>query len=286
MNANAGNASRRPHSRYLGLLVPGFFALLLSCGDDSASDAGTDAGADAGPDVGPDVGADAEADVGVDGGGPAALLVFSRTAGFRHDSIAAGLAMIESIAADRGWSTVQTEDPSTFIALLDGVDVTVWLNTSGDVLDDDQQAAFEAWYRAGGGWVGVHAASDTEYDWPWYGDLVGAWFANHPAIQDAQYVRESDVHPAVAHLDARWLRRDEHYNFRRNPRDVGVEVVLTIDESSYDGGDMGDDHPIAWGRDFDGGRTFYTALGHTVESYSEEDFVRHVAGAIDYVLAR
>lgn len=273
--------------------------LLLACGDDSASDAGSDTGRDAGTDgsadgsadaasdAATDAGADAGADAATDAGGPAALLIFTRTQGFRHSSIDAGLAMIESIASDRGWSTVHTEDPSTFVTLLDGVDATVWLNTSGDVLDDAQQSAFEEWYRAGGGWVGVHAASDTEYDWAWYGELVGAWFANHPAIQDAEYVPENDVHPAVAHLDARWMRRDEHYNFRRNPREVtGVEVALVIDESSYDGGEMGDDHPIAWGRDFDGGRTFYTALGHTVESYSEEAFARHVAGAIEYVLTR
>ncbi len=275
-------------------LVVAALVALLGCGDDDAPrDAGSsdasdariesDSGDGGDPDADSDA-SDAEADPDADVG-PASLLIFTRTEGFRHSSIDPGIAMIESIASDRGWSTVQTEDPDTFVSLLDGVDVAVWLNTSGDVLDDEHQTAFEAWYRAGGGWVGVHAASDTEYDWAWYGELVGAWFANHPRIQDAEYIRESDVHPAVAHLSARWMRRDEHYNFRRNPRD-DVNVVLSLDESTYDGGEMEGDHPIAWGRDFDGGRTFYTALGHTVESYSEEEFVRHVAGAIEYVLAR
>jgi type 1 glutamine amidotransferase len=260
--------------------------LLASCGDDATgTDAGTDAGArrDAGAiDAGPEAERDASTDAGDPG--PIEVVVFSRTEGFPHDSIGAGITALNELALANGWTLTATEEPSELVSALDDADVAVFLMTTGDVLDPPEEAAFEAWFRAGHGYVGVHSASDTEYDWAWYGMLVGAYFADHPAIQEAALVRERADHAAVAHLPERWIRTDEWYNFRANPR-AEVEVLLSIDEASYRGGTMGD-HPMAWAHEFDGGRAFYTALGHTRESYAEPDFRAHLAGAIAWAADR
>jgi type 1 glutamine amidotransferase len=212
--------------------------------------------------------------------GETAVLVFTRTTGFRHDSIPDAIAAVRSIGSDGGLAVDATEDPSAFTdANLAPYRVVLFLLTTGDVLDDDQQAAFERWIRAGGGWAGVHSASDTEYDWPFYGELVGAYFAGHPEIQPATVRVEDRIHPSTAALPEVWLRTDEWYSFRANPRQ-SVHVLATVDESTYSGGSMGADHPIAWCHEFDGGRAFYTGGGHTRESYTEPLFVAHLTGAI------
>ena len=155
--------------------------------------------------------------------------------------------------------------------------------TTGDVLNDDQQAAFERYIRAGHGFVGVHSAADTEYDWPWYGRLLGAYFKNHPAIQQATVTVLDPRHPSTARLPRRWIREDEWYNFASNPRRA-VRVLATVDETTYAAGDgaMGRDHPIAWAHEFDGGRAWYTAAGHTEASYQEPLFLSHLLGGIQY----
>ena len=210
------------------------------------------------------------------------VLVFSKTTGYRHDSIAAGIEAISSLADAGGWGFRSTEDSGVFTAegLLE-FNVLVFLSTTGDVLDEPEQAAMEAFIRAGNGFVGVHSASDTEYDWPWYGALLGAYFKAHPAIQPATLRVEDRAHPASAHLGAAWSRTDEWYGFVTNPRSH-VNVLLSLDEASYDPGDgaMGGDHPITWYHEYDGGRSFYTALGHAAESYAESDFLRLLDGAI------
>jgi type 1 glutamine amidotransferase len=155
----------------------------------------------------------------------------------------------------------------------------VFLNTSGTVLDNGQRDALAAHVRAGGGYVGVHCASASEYDWPEYGDLIGAWFDRHPEVQPATLRVEDPGHPATAHLPQSWERVDEWYDFRTNPRPY-VHVLLTVDEASYRGGGMGADHPLAWCRSYGRGRSFYTALGHTVESYVEPALCTHLAGGI------
>jgi type 1 glutamine amidotransferase len=211
------------------------------------------------------------------------VLVFSRTLGFRHDSIAAGIAAIQKLGMEQGFAVDQSEDPAQFNdATLADYDVVIWLSTTADVLDDGQQSAFQRYIEAGGGWVGVHAAADTEYDWPWYGQLLGnnAWFRIHPMIQTAQVDVEQADHPATAHLPARFALEDEWYNFRANPRSA-VNVLLRLDETSYQPGDgaMGD-HPIAWYHEFDGGRAFYTALGHRIELYTDPQYTQHLLGGI------
>ncbi|MET0792298.1 MAG: ThuA domain-containing protein [Polyangiaceae bacterium] len=222
------------------------------------------------------------------GVGPAvSVLVFSRTAVYRHDSIPAGIRALSALAADRGWQLTATEDATQFSdAGLAAYDAVIFLSTTGDVLDDAQQAAFERFIRAGKGFVGIHSASDTEYDWAWYGALVGAYFREHPAVQAADVVSESLTGPATTGLPNPWRRSDEWYAFQSNPR-PNVQVLLSLDESSYSPGSatMNGDHPIAWSHEYDGGRAFYSALGHTSESYSDPLFVGHLAGGIAWVLA-
>ncbi|TDB75510.1 ThuA domain-containing protein [Micromonospora sp. KC723] len=213
---------------------------------------------------------------------PFSVLVFSKTAGFRHDSIPAGVAAIERLGAENGFTVDATEDAAAFTdANLARYAAVVWLSTTGDVLDAGQQAAFERYIRDGGGYAGIHAASDTEYNWAWYGDLVGAYFASHPANQTATIKVEDPAHPSTASLPAKWTRFDEWYNFRANPR-ADVHVLASLDERSYTpgAGAMGADHPHAWCHDFDGGRSWYTAGGHTVESYTEPSFLAHLLGGV------
>jgi type 1 glutamine amidotransferase len=209
-----------------------------------------------------------------------AILVFSKTEGFRHDSIPAGIAAIRQQGSTRGFSVDATEDGAAFTDdNLARFKVVVFLSTTGDVLNAPQQSAFERFVRRSGGFVGVHSAADTEYDWPFYGALLGAYFAGHPDIQNATIQIEDASHPSTASLPRTWMRRDEWYNFQRNPRG-GVTVLATIDERSYSGGTMAPDHPIMWSHTYEGGRAWYTAGGHTQESFSEPLFVDHVGRAI------
>lgn len=164
---------------------------------------------------------------------PFSVLVFSKTAGFRHDSIPTGIAAIQALGAEHGFTVDTTEDGGAFTdANLAKYQAVIWLSTTGDVLDGEQQAAFERYIQGGGGYVGIHAASDTEYSWAWYGDLVGAYFASHPANQQATVKVEDHAHPATAHLPERWSRFDEWYNYQSNPR-PDVHVLASLDETSY-----------------------------------------------------
>jgi type 1 glutamine amidotransferase len=213
---------------------------------------------------------------------PYDVLVFSKTAGFRHDAIPVGIQTIRDLGAANGFTVTATEDAGAFsTANLAQYEAVVFLSTTGDVLNAEQQAAFEAYIRGGGGYLGVHAAADTEYDWPFYGNLVGAWFASHPAIQSVQSVTEDRAHPGTAHLPPTWTRTDELYNYRSNPRST-AHVLASLNESSYSGGTMGD-HPITWCKTVDSGRSFYTGFGHTQESYADPAFRNQLLGGIRYV---
>jgi cytochrome c len=209
-----------------------------------------------------------------------AVLVFSRTEGFRHDSIPAGIAAIRQQGSQKGFSVDAGESADVFTdESLAKYKVVVFLSTTGDVLSAPQQAAFERFVRGGGGFVGVHSAADTEYDWPFYGALMGAYFGGHPDIQNATIQIEDAGHPSTSGLPRSWMRRDEWYNFQRNPRGT-VTVLATIDERTYSGGTMAGDHPIMWSHIYEGGRAWYTAGGHTAESYSELLFVEHLGKGI------
>ena len=222
-------------------------------------------------------------------------LVFSRTAGFRHSSIDEGIAAIEKLGAEHGFQVDATEDATAFRAdVLSKYDTVVFLSTTGDVLDASQQAAFEDYIRAGGGYTGVHAASDTEYGWRWYGNLVGAYFRNHPANQTADVHVEDQEHPSTAGLPAVYEKLDEWYNFKApafseigdadySPRSR-VHVLARVDEASYDEADgnaTDDDHPVTWCQRYDGGRAWYTAMGHTEASYTEAEFLTQLLGGLE-----
>ena len=208
------------------------------------------------------------------------VLVFSKTAGFRHDSIPAGIAAVEKLGTEHGFTVDATEDSAAFTSRnLAEYDAIVWLSTTGNVLDTAQQAAFESYVDGGGGYVGVHAAADTEHDWPWYGTLVGAYFVSHPVPQPASVIVEDAANESTAHLPTIWRRFDEWYDYRTNPRDQ-VTVLASVDESTYTGGSMGADHPITWWHDVGAGRAWYTGLGHTVAAFSEPNFTRMLLGGI------
>lgn len=212
------------------------------------------------------------------------VLVFTHTTGYRHGSIPAGIQAIRGLGEQLGFLVEDTEAPSRFTAAsLADFAAVVFLNTTGDVLNEAQQDAFEEFIRGGGGYVGVHSAADTEYDWPWYGELVGAWFASHPRIQEGHLSVQDRAHPSSRCLSDPWVRVDEWYDFRSLPPE-GTTILLTIDEASYDGGGMGSPHPMAWAREVAGGRAWYTALGHTAESYSEPAFLDHLAGGIIWAM--
>ena len=212
------------------------------------------------------------------------VLVFTKTESFVHESIDAGKVAIMKLGEKHGFAVDTTSDASLFKEkTLQKYNVVVFLNTTGNVLNDAQQLEFNRFIQAGGGYMGVHAAADTEYDWPWYGELVGAYFDSHPNdpnVREAVVQVVDPEHISTKHLPAEWKRNDEWYNYKSIRPDI--QVVLNLDESSYEGGTNGENHPIAWYHDFDGGRSFYTGLGHTIEAYDEPDFLEHLWGGINY----
>jgi cytochrome c len=211
------------------------------------------------------------------------VLVFSKTTGYRHSSIAVGKLAIQKLGKENGFDVDTTENAELFNDdNLKKYSAVIFLNTTGDVLNYKQQVAFERFIQAGGGFAGIHSATDTEYDWGWFGDLIGAWFDNHPEIQTASLNVVDSSHPSTRHLPATWNRTDEWYNFKKLSNDV--KVLLKIDEKSYKGGTMENNHPMAWYHEFDGGRSFYTELGHTEKSYSDPLYLKHILGGIQYAI--
>lgn len=211
------------------------------------------------------------------------VLVFSKTRGFHHASIPAGIAAIQKLGMENNFAVDTTTDSSFFVKkTLKKYDAVIFLSTTGNVLNDQEQKAFEKYIHKGGGFVGVHAATDTEYDWPWYNRLVGAYFKSHPKQQEAVLNITDPTHISTKHLPLVWKRFDEWYNFKNIQE--GLHVLITIDEKSYTGGINGDFHPMAWYHDFDGGRAFYTEMGHTDESYLDPLYLQHLLGGIEYAM--
>lgn len=211
------------------------------------------------------------------------ILVFSKTAGFHHSSIKVGVAAIQKLGLANKFEVDTTIDARKFTAgNLKQYAAVVFLNTTGDVLNNEQQIAFEQFIKGGGGYVGVHAATDTEYEWPWYGKLAGAYFINHPHQQVATLNVVNRTSIATKHLPEIWKRKDEWYNFKEINKDI--KVLITIDETSYEGGKNAPLHPMAWYHNFDGGRSFYTELGHVEESYTDPLYLQHLLGGIQYAM--
>ncbi|MER5750530.1 ThuA domain-containing protein [Streptomyces sp. NPDC002088] len=208
----------------------------------------------------------------------ARLLVYTRTTAYRHDSIPDAVAAVRTLG---GFEVDHTEDPTALERPLDAYAAVVFLSTSGEVLTPAGRERLAGYVESGGAFVGVHAAACTEYDWPYYGELLGARFARHPEYQPGKAVVEDRGHPATRQLPAVWEFTDEWYDFHTNPRGA-VRVLARADESSYSGGGMGDDHPLVWCREQGAGRVFYTALGHASAAYVDPDFRAHLRGGIDW----
>ena len=217
---------------------------------------------------------------------PYKVLLFTQTTGFRHtDGIAAGITAIQALGAAHNFTVDQTEDSTKFTAAnLAQYRTVIFLSTTSPnvaaMFNAAQQAALKTYVEAGGGYFGIHAASDANYDWDWYGQLVGAYFKQHPAIQPVKLLVEDKVHPSMAGLGDSIDLTDELYDFRANPR-ANVHVLASLDPSSYTGSTMGNDHPIAWCQDFDGGRSAYNALGHDATNWSKPWFQQMILGGIE-----
>ena len=210
------------------------------------------------------------------------VIVFSKTTGWRHASIPAGIARIKALGSTHHFSVFATENDADLTPeRLDSTDVLIFLNTTGDVLGAAAQQHFEDYILGGGGFVGIHSAADTEYDWPFYGKVIGAYFDSHPQIQSANVEVVDRTHPSTKHLPFTWERTDEWYNYGANPRDE-VHVLAQLDEATYSGGTMSGDHPIAWCQEIGQGRSWYTGGGHTDASFSEDAFVQHLWGGIQW----
>lgn len=210
------------------------------------------------------------------------ILVFSKTMGFRHGpSIEAGKTMFMDLSAGHGYKADTTEDASVFTKEnLVQYKAVVFLNTTGDVLNDQQQDAFQDFIHKGGGYIGIHAATDTEYDWPWYNQLAGAYFDSHPTPQKATFHILDKKFPATRHLPDSVMQKEEIYNFKSVQK--GLHYLISVDESSYKGGKMGKEHPIAWYHLFDGGRAFYIEWGHFPETFQKPDFQQILYKALDW----
>jgi type 1 glutamine amidotransferase len=213
------------------------------------------------------------------------VLVFSKTVGYHHESIANGIVAIKRLGDENGFEVDTTIDAGKFNGEnLKQYKAIIFLSTTGDVLNDEQQAAFKKYIEAGGGYMGIHAATDCEYNWPWYGNLSGAYFGGHPSQQVATLNIVDQKNIATSHLPNPWTRKDEWYSFKWMAKDL--HVLITIDEKSYDIGKIKpmEYHPMAWYHEYDGGRAFYTELGHTEESYTDPLYVRHILGGIEYAM--
>jgi uncharacterized protein len=218
------------------------------------------------------------------------VLLFSKTAGWHHDSINAGVTAIQGLGKLHDFNVFWTEDANRVFndKELAKYKAVIFLLTTGDVLNDEQQAAFERYIHGGGGFVGVHSASDTEYDWPWYTKMVGHMFHIHPAVQTATIKVETPNFPGMDRFAKRFLWTEEWYEFGA-PTSDKLKFLLSVDESTYKpaadwgpkkGKGMGAFHPVSWYQDYEGGRAFYTALGHLPASYSDANFLHHIYGGI------
>jgi type 1 glutamine amidotransferase len=222
------------------------------------------------------------------------VLVFSKTVGYRHNSISSGLKMLSDLAQERKWILTATEDANLFTPdFLKNFDVVVFLNPTLDVLNEQQQKDFEAFMNTGKGFVGIHAAADCEYDWAWYGQLNGAFFKTHPACQAGTVIFENTDHPSMVPFKGMTTYRtiDEWYTFKENPR-AKVHVLARLDETSLDEATLKEDkwkmgdHPLIWYQEMGQTRSFYTVFGHTPEAFVDPKVKEHIGCAIDWVAKR
>jgi hypothetical protein len=222
------------------------------------------------------------------------VLVFSKTSGFRHNSISAGLKMMSDLAQERKWILTATENGDLFTPeFLKTFDAVVFLNPTQEVLNDLQQKNFEEYMATGKGFVGIHAAADCEYNWAWYGQLNGAFFRTHPPAQTATVIFENTDHPTMVPFKGMENYRtfDEWYSFKENPR-AKVKVLARLDETSLDKATLKDekwkmgDHPLIWYQEIGNSRSYYTVFGHTPEAFQDPKIKEHIGCTVDWVAKR
>ncbi|HEY4110291.1 ThuA domain-containing protein [Puia sp.] len=213
------------------------------------------------------------------------VLIFCKTNGYHHASISTGIAAITKLGQENGFAVDSTTDSTRFREKnLKKYKTLIFLSPTGTVFGPEEEKALQAYIHQGGGFVGIHAAADCEYNWQWYGDLVGGYFKSHPRPQEAKFIIVDKDHPATQGLPNPWTHFDELYNYKYYAPDI--KVLIKIDETSYSGGENGENHPMAWYHPFEGGRSFYTALGHTDEAWSDPMFLHHVLGGIQYAMGK
>ena len=207
------------------------------------------------------------------------VLVITETKGWVHDSIESGLKLIQNIGNKNNFNVYHSDNSSVITYKnLKEIKTIIFLNTTEEILTDVEQKVMESFIKSGKGFVGVHAAADTEYNWQWYGKLVGAYYRNHPEVMNGKILTIN--HKITNHLDSEWEIEDEWYNFDYVNYDINI--LLHLDEDSYVGGEHPDYHPITWYHEYDGGRSFYTGLGHTKEVYEDERFIKLLEKGILY----
>jgi type 1 glutamine amidotransferase len=218
------------------------------------------------------------------------VLLFTKTAGWHHDSTHAGVTAIKALGDLHDFKVFWTENADLVFkdTELKKYKAVIFLSTTGDILNNEQQAVFERYMRAGGGFVGIHAAADTEYDWPFYTKMVGHMFHIHPAVQTATIKVENPNFPGMDRFAKRFLFTEEWYEYDAS-RSSNLKYLLSVDEKTYapyakwgpkEGKGMGAMHPIAWYQEYEGGRAFYTGLGHLQATFSDAHFMHHVYGGI------
>ncbi|WP_326769273.1 ThuA domain-containing protein [Streptomyces sp. NBC_01591] len=219
---------------------------------------------------------------------PFRVLVYSEVTNFRHDSIPAGIDAIKKLGAENGFEVEATDDSAVFNDTdLARFQAVVFNNTNstpekGDLLNAAERTALQKYIRAGGGWVGLHAASASERDWGWYEGLVGAIFDQHPAVQTGRVKVLDHVHPSTKGLPDLWERTEEWYNWRTNPTSKVHTLAQIKVRDGITGLDEGVDHPWSWCQNYDGGRSWFTAGGHASSAFQEEGFVQHLLGGIEW----
>jgi type 1 glutamine amidotransferase len=217
------------------------------------------------------------------------VALFTKTAGWHHESILEGVTAVRELGKLHDFTVFWSEDPKRIFNdnELKKYKAVIFLSTTGDALNDEQQAAFERYIKAGGGFVGIHAAADTEYDWAWYTKMVGHMFHIHPAVQSASMKVENANFPGMDRFPKRFLATEEWYEY--DAARSKLNYLLSVDEKTYkpyakwgpkEGKGMGNFHPIAWYQEYDGGRAFYTGLGHLPATFSDAAFRHHIYGGI------
>lgn len=216
-------------------------------------------------------------------GEPFQVLIFTKIehGEYRHSVTPTAVKAIERLGVQEGFHATVTDDSGIFSnESLSRFRAVIFINNTGDILEDVQQEAFQQYLKSGKGVVIIHAGILIGDSWPWFGELVGARFVGHPEVQDADVTLIAPDHRACKGLPSQWRHRDEWYNFEATPR--GVTPLVLVDETSYEGGTHSAPHPIVWVREYEGTRVFYSAMGHTEESWTDEIFLRHIANGITY----